>query len=191
MASLEQLLADLTSGDDVRAEAAVPALTVHGVEAITALLNLLHHPSIDHRWWAVRALAEFKDSSAQAGIRRALADPQASVAQCAALALKGHPSPDSLNSLLLALTRGDRLLSRLAADAMAALGQEAIETLARLAQHDDPQVRIEAVRALADVRHPDAVGPLFLALGDSSQMVIHWAERGLTRLGMEMAFFSP
>lgn len=191
MGSLEQSLADLTSGDDARAEAAVPALTIHGDEAVAALLKLTRHSTIDERWWAVRAISAFETPAALSGLQRALNDPDPSVAQCAARGLRDHPDRTSIAVLVDAMQSKDRLLARLAADALSALGPEAIESLARAAKHRDPQVRIEAVRALAEMHHPDAIGPLFLALGDSSQIVNHWAETGLSRLGMEMTFFSP
>jgi HEAT repeat protein len=52
-------------------------------------------------------------------------------------------------------------------------------------------VRIEVVRALAKMQHPDAIGPLFRSIDDPSSLVQHWAEEGLDRLGIGMAFFQP
>ena len=50
MLSLEELLADLTSGDETRAENAVPALVELGEGAFPALRDLLVSPDVDQRW---------------------------------------------------------------------------------------------------------------------------------------------
>jgi len=191
MAPLEQLLSDLTSGDDARAEAAVPALTVHGPAVIKALLELLASPLEDHRWWSCRALAAFPQPQATAGLMQSLSDPKLAVRRCAALGLRQRPSPTAIEPLLSALAADDALLRRLAADALATVGPPAIPGLEHAANTGQPAVRIEAVRALAEMRHPDALSPLFRLIEDPSSMVQHWAEEGLERLGIGMAFFRP
>ncbi len=191
MANLDQLIADLTSGDDARAEAAVPALTVHGDRALAALLDASDSPIADRRWWIVRALAEFPHEAAGEALIDALSDPDDAVRHCASLGLKQNPRPEAVPVLVDLLGASDRMLSRLAADALAALGAEAVPALDRAARDDDPAVRIEAVRALANMRHPDAIGPLFKSIDDPSSVVTHWAEEGLDRLGIGMEFFSP
>lgn len=191
MADLDQLLADLTSGDDARAEAAVPALTVHGDKAVKALTQAADTPLSDRRWWIIRALAEFDQPDAQQVLLNGLKDPEAAVQHCAALALKQNPTPDAVLDLIGLLGSGDRLLARLASDALAAVGEEAVQPLDQAARDEDPAVRIEAVRALANMEHPDAIGPLFKSIDDPSTMVCHYAEEGLDRLGIGMAFFTP
>ncbi len=191
MSDLQGLIADLTSGDDARAEASIPALTVLGETAIESLLELLDAPIPDRRWWAVRALAAFPQASAGDGLCRALRDPDISVRQCAAVGLREQPTPKALTPLIDALRDPDRLLRRTAGDALAALGPEASAALAKASKDPDPSVRIEAVRALAQMRHPDAIEPLFRAIDDPSSVVVHWAEEGLDRLGIGMIFFKP
>ena len=191
MADLDQLLADLTSGDDARAEAAIPALTVHGGEAVKALTRALDTPVSDHRWWVIRALAEFDDPGARKALMDGLKDPDPAVRQCAALALQRNPTADAMLDLIDLLDSDDRLLSRLASDALASVGSAAVPALDQAARDDNPAVRIEAVRALANMEHPDAIGPLFKSIDDPSSMVCHHAEEGLDRLGIGMSFFSP
>ena len=58
MLTLDGLLAALTSGDETRAEAAVPDLVEFGQEAFPALRELLASKDADHRWWALRTLAQ-------------------------------------------------------------------------------------------------------------------------------------
>jgi HEAT repeat protein len=191
MASLEQLLSDLTSGDDARAEAAVPALTIHGGPAIHSLRQLLDAPLEDHRWWACRALAALPHEAAGAGLVQALANPSLAVRQCAALGLRQRPDPTAINPLLDSLQNEDTLLRRLAGDALAAAGRQAIPGLVQAVEQGPAAVRIEVVRALAKMQHPDAIGPLFRSIDDPSSLVQHWAEEGLDRLGIGMAFFQP
>ncbi|MGA9191453.1 MAG: HEAT repeat domain-containing protein [Anaerolineales bacterium] len=192
MAELDQLLEDLSSEDEDRAQAAIPALSVHGPAAIEALTQLLDSPIADRRWWATYALSAFKaEPEAQKAIIRMLRDPDNAVQQCAALALKHNPSLDALSQLLVALHSKDRLTARLAGDALAALGAPAVPQLAEASKDPMPAVRIEAVRALAEMRHPDAIGPLFKCIDDPSSVVTHWAEEGLDRLGIGMMFFNP
>lgn len=191
MASLEQLLADLTSGDEARAEAAVPALTVHGETAAQALRELLTAPQSEHRWWATRALAKFPQSAARSALLQSLSDPDDSVRQCAALSLQHNPTRRAISPLTETLASEDRLLARLAANALAAIGAPAVPALDAAARAEDPRVRIEAVRALAHIKHPDVIGPLFKSIDDPSTVVQHWAEQGLDRLGLGMTFFSP
>lgn len=191
MAAIEQLLSDLKSGDEDRAEAAIPALQAHGRQAIQSLVQLLRSPIVDHRWWAARALAEFPTPNAHQALIQALDDPAAEVRQCAALALQHNPSPEATPKLIAALSAGDRLLARLAADALAAVGAEAVPALSEAAKHEDGRVRIEAVRALATMHEPEAIGPLFEAIDDPSGIVQYWAEEGLDALGIGMSFFNP
>jgi HEAT repeat protein len=192
MAELNQLLQDLSSEDEDRAQAAVPALTVHGKAAVDALLTLLDSPISDRRWWATYALSAFKDDpEAKKAIIRMLHDGDYAVQQCAALALKHNPTLDALGALMDTLHSDDRLTARIAGDALASLGAAAVPPLAKASKDSSPAVRIEAVRALAEMRHPDAIGPLFKCIDDPSSVVTHWAEEGLDRLGIGMMFFNP
>jgi HEAT repeat protein len=92
---------------------------------------------------------------------------------------------------LEALQNEDTLLRRLAGDALAAAGRQAIPGLVQAVEQGPAAVRIEVVRALAKMQHPDAIGPLFRSIDDPSSLVQHWAEEGLDRLGIGMAFFQP
>jgi HEAT repeat protein len=167
-------------------------LAAFGDAAIDELLSLLISDKPDHSWWAVRALAEFEQPSAQDALCRVLADgnPPA-LRHCAAMGLRENPTPKALPALISALHEKDRLLSRLAADALAALGASAIPELQEAIQSTDPSVRIEAVRALAKMHDPQTIGALFSVLEDPSSLVTYWAEKGLDDLGVGMVFFEP
>lgn len=192
MADLQNLLDDLASGDEDRAQAAVPALTMHGSKAVQALASLVRSPIADRRWWAAYALAAFQgDRLAQDLLIQTLEDSTDAVRQCAALALKQNPTASAVEPLVRLMRGHDRLAARLAGDALGAVGVAAVPALTRASKDPNPGVRIEAVRALAQMKHPDAIGPLFNCLDDPSSVVSLWAEEGLDRLGIGMIFFKP
>ncbi|HEY42683.1 MAG TPA: HEAT repeat domain-containing protein [Anaerolineae bacterium] len=191
MTELQFILNELTSGDDDRAEVVVPHVARLGTTAVDSLLALLESSSSDHRWWATRALAVIDHPQAQDGIQRALGDHDPAVRQCAALCLRLHPTPSAISTLVNALHDRDRLVARLAADALVAIGPVAIQALSMTMESPDPGVRIEAVRALAAMEDPQAIHALFAALDDPSPLVGYWAEQGLERLGVGMVFFKP
>ena len=188
---LQSLLSDLTSGDDDRAEGVVPALSQYGELALKALFMLLDDKSADKRWWAVRALAEFDAPKVGESLSQALTDPDQSVRQCAAIALRHHPTPNAINLLVEALNNEDRLFARLSGDALAAIGKPAILALTQALQSANPSVRGEATRALALMEIPETIPILIDASEDPSTMVQHWIDEGLNRLGVGMIFFEP
>lgn len=187
----QRLVAELLSGDELRAEAAVEALARLGPPALDALLPALRSDSPEARWWATRAVAAIPDRRSTAALTEALDDPDASVRQAAALGLRLQPSPDAADRLARLLTDDDPITARLASDALAALGPRALTHLTAAARSPDAGARIHAVRALARAREPHAIPTLFEALEDPSAMVRHWAERGLEDLGVGMVFFPP
>jgi HEAT repeat protein len=188
---LQTLLKQLSSGDDLRAEVAVHALANRGETVLPWLYDELDSENPDQRWWAIAALAQIDHEQAREALKNGLSDPDPSVRQCAAFGLRRQPHQEALPDLVAALGASDRLLARLAADALIALGERALESITKALRSDDPAVRIEAARALAQMEDPAAIPPLFAALDDPSQLVVHWAERGLEKLGVGMMFFKP
>lgn len=191
MADVAGTIAELLCGDEVRAEAAATRLPSLGASALTSLLTLAHSPDGDSRWWATRALAGFQEPAVAPCLIERLSDPDAAVRQCAAVGLRVRPSLEALPALAGALWDPDPLVSRLAADALCAAGPEAIPHLQAALHSNYPRARLEAVRALAGLRHPRAIPSLFAALDDPSQLVQHWAEQGLEALGLGEVYFSP
>ena len=112
---LENLLSDLTSDDDVRAVAAVDALSALGKSALPALLEMRQDPDPNRRWWAIRVLSAIPDPEVPAYLQSALCDPDYTVRQCAALGLSQQPTVDSIPDLIRVLNDKDRLVARLAA----------------------------------------------------------------------------
>lgn len=175
----------------MRAERARTALASHGLEALPALLRLAQSETPDDRWWALRCLAEVYHPHADDSLLRGLYDAEVSVRQAAALALRDRPLAAAIPRLASMLDSADSLLSRLAGDALAAMGSVASPALAEAARSSSAATRIGAVRALAFNQDPDAVPALYAALDDDSSMVEHWAEDGLERRGLGMVYFPP
>lgn len=188
---LSVLLNAIDSGDDAQAEALVNSLDSQRVGDLEAVLTLLESDQPDHRWWAVRALAVFDQPAAWDALILSLGDTESTVRQCAALGLRLRPTPSAIPMLITAMGDKDPLVCRLAADALTAIGPMAIPMLDQSMQSQNQITRIEAARALAGIRNPQAIPALVAALNDSSSLVVHWAEQGLEWLGMEMLFFKP
>lgn len=189
MRPIDILIEDLTSGNEEQAESAIDELTQRSEEAVKALTDLLKSDNADHRWWAARSLASFSDDRATEGLIQALSDSAPAVQQCAALSLRLNPSSHAIPALCNLLDDKDRFLARLAGDALTAVGEIAIPSLAEAMQSERPQIRIEAARSLARMKREDAIPVLFKALDDPSSMVRHWVEEGLAELNIGMVFF--
>ncbi|HET7011175.1 MAG TPA: HEAT repeat domain-containing protein [Anaerolineales bacterium] len=191
MTDLAGTIRQLLGGDEARAEAAASLLPPFGPPALQKLLELTGASEADTRWWAARALAGFAEAATREALLRLLKDDDSAVRQCAALGLRLHPSSDSLPALLQAMADDDPLVARLAADAVTACGPEAVPHLESALRSEHPRVRIEAARALAELRHPSAIPALYFALRDPTPLVEHWATRGLEVLGQGMVYFKP
>jgi len=169
----------------------VQALAQEGLAAIPPLSHLLRSSDEDRRWWAVRAIAEIDHPNARTLLVQALHDPASAVRQCAAIGLRGHADEAALSALLEALGSPDRMLARLASDALAAAGSLAFEALIEALSSPNAEVRIGAARALARSGDGRTIPTLYAALDDSSALVRHYAEDGLERLGLGYVYFQP
>ena len=189
---MENLIAELTSGDDERAEVAAQNLIETGPDAVQPLKALLNAPDTDHRWWATRTLAGIDHPETTALLMRAFHDDDPAVRQCAALGLRGQPNVQAIPDLIAALDSDDRLLARLCAGALIALDDRAVPALLQVMENGSPRARLEAARALAEIGDRRAVGVFFRAIRDGdSSLVEYWADIGLERMGFGMAFFTP
>lgn len=189
MSGVSQLIGELLSGEEERAEAAALALSRQGEAALPAVLPLFDSPEGETRWWATRVAAAIPGRRASAAVAGALEDDDPAVRQAAALGLRLQPAPEAAESLARHLDDPDPLTARLASDALAALGPAALPQLRLSAGSSHPAVRINAVRSLALMKRNESIPDLFAALEDSSTIVRYWAERGLEDLGVGMVFF--
>ena len=191
MGTIENLISELTSGDDERAEACVGKVVAYGPAALPNLAKLLSSPEVDTRWWALRALAELRLPRARDLIIEALNDPETSVRQCAALGLRLQPDPRAVPILITALDHPDALYASLAAHTLVATGEPAVLPLINVLESGTHAARIEAVRALALIGDERSIPALFQALDEDSILMEFWASEGLERMGVGMTFYKP
>ncbi len=193
MASLEQLLADLTSGDEPRAENAAVQFVSHGEAGFQALISLSKSPDEDNRWWALRAICEFETPEVSTPLIAALQDPEDYVRTCAALGLRYHPDIIAIPELVDQLQSTNQLLEKVAGDALIAIGTPATPALIQLIE--DPQAphraKLEAVRVLSSTKDTAAIATLFKVSQEGSSLMQYWAEKGLDNMGIGMVFFDP
>jgi HEAT repeat protein len=183
-------LAELTSGDDERAEKAIPAIVGMGAAAIPFLLELSQSQNLDSRWWAVRALAA-SPHTRTSDLIPFLSDSNPEVRAAAALGLSHHPGADALPALIKTLGDSDPLTAGLAANALVKLGKPAVESLIEAAREGQSNVRILALRALSEIRDHRAIPVMMKCIQEDSAVLGYWAQLGLERLGLDMVYIKP
>ena len=188
---LQTLIANLISDDDELAVAAVDEISALGKAAIPGLLELLESPNPNERWWAIRVLSAIPDPAVPSRLRKALRDPDYTIRQCAALGLSQQPDIDSIQDLIDRLNDDDRLVARLSADALIAIGGPAVTDLIDTLEDAPQPSRIEAARALAVIGDTRAIPAMFGAWEVGSALIRHWVEQGFERMGVGMQFFKP
>ena len=202
MKAITGFLAELTCGNDERAEAVVERIVALPPAQVEELLEelqiLLVSPEADIRWWATRALAALPDARVVSLLVKVLEDEDASVRQCAALGLRLHARAQlsvllsqAIPALVTALADNDNLVARLASDALGEIGEAAVPALLEVMQSDLQQARLEAVRALAAIGDQRSIPVLFAALDEDSALMEYWATEALQRMGVGMMYFSP
>jgi HEAT repeat protein len=187
---LDELLADLTSGDETRAEDAVPGLVELGEEALPRLRGLLNSTDADQRWWALRTLAQSPQTRTE-WLLPLLEDSAPEVRQAAALGLCSHPDETAIRPLIRALNDSDSMTSDLARNALVVIGKRAIPFLLDVPKDAPQRARINALRAVAEIGDSSAIATLMAALEDDSVLMQYWAEEGLERLGLNMVYLKP
>jgi len=190
--ALKELLSDLLSGDETRAETAVEALIELGQHAIPTLMDLAHAPEADSRWWAVRTLAQSPHTRTEELIPFLLTDLAPEVRQCAALGLGIRHDESAIQPLVQALSDQDSMTSNLAMHALIKIGKEAVPALIDCVKNKSPQsARIQALRALAELRDHRAIPTMMQVMEEDSVLLQHWAKEGLERLGLDMVYIKP
>jgi HEAT repeat protein len=190
-ADLQSLITNLTSGDDRIAENSVEPIAALGESALPALFELIDSPDPEKRWWGLRALAVIPHPEVPPRLQEALHDPDLAVRQCAVLGLGQQPSAESIPDLIILLDDQDRLLARLAGDALIAVGEQAVPALSKTLENGSQRTKIEAARVLALIGDPSSIPVLFKAWQEGSAMIQHWVEEGFDRMGVGMQFFQP
>lgn len=192
MTELDALCAELICGDDARAEVAAARLPEFGSAALDAVRFLLKAQDADVRWWAIRAIAGFEYTGETiADLSAALEDESDEVRQVAAMAFCHHPDLQALAPLTWALSDPDPMTAKLASNALIMLGTQATPALLDVLNSGTYPARLEAVRALAEIKDPRAIPDLMKALETDSALMQYWAGLGLDHLGVGMLYFNP
>jgi HEAT repeat protein len=190
MAELSQLLADLSSGKDSLAEKAVEQIIALGKDGIPGLLNLRESKDEDTRWWAYCALGQLQDADVNWFIS-GLKDPSPEVRESSAMALCHTSHPKATLPLISALSDSDRMVTTLAGNALIGIGKEATLDLIKIMEEGSPPAKIEAARALAEIKDTRAIPALMAGSENGSEMVKFWSNQGLENLGVGMVYFTP
>lgn len=190
MPALQDLLDDLISGDESRAEAAVPALLSMDGDVVPALLDLTRSPDVDSRWWALRVLASSPHCLTE-WLIPFLNDPAPEVRQCAALGLAVKPDENASQPLVDALNDEDSMVGSLAVHALVKIGSAAVPSLIEAVKQGAQSQRIHALRALAEIRDHRAIPVMMQVMQEDSALLQHWAQEGLERLGLDMVYIKP
>jgi HEAT repeat protein len=187
---MQELLAELTSGDDTRAENSIPALIQLGMAAIPALLDLTHAEEVDSRWWAVRALAASPHTRTEYLIPL-LSDSAPQVRAAAALALCSHPHESAVEALIKTLADEDPLTAGLAGNALVKIGGPSVLSLLEVMKEAPTGIRISALRTLSEICDHRAIPVMMKSLSEESALLEYWAQEGLNRLGLNMVYIKP
>lgn len=190
VSDFRELLNDLLSGDEERAERASSSLIGMGEGPIPALMELSHSTDPESRWWAIRTLAQSPLLQID-WLIPFLGDPAPEVRQCAALGLGSRPDKRAIQALVGALSDEDNMVCSLAVKALTAIGREAVPSLIDQVKSAPPSARIHALRALAEIRDHRAIPAMMQAMEEESALLQYWAKEGLERLGLDMVYLKP
>lgn len=188
--SMHELLAELTSGDDTRAEKSIPAIVDLGMAAIPTLLELTRAEEVDSRWWAVRALAASPHTRTE-NLIPLLSDSASEVRAAAALALCNHPDESAIPALINTLSDEDSLTAGLAGNALVKIGNPSVPSLLTVMSEAPTGIRIIVLRALSEIRDHRAIPVMMKSLSEESAVLQYWAQEGLQRLGLDMVYGKP
>ena len=189
---MKALLADLTSGDDERAEQSILPLVELGNAAIEPLLDLTRSQDADMRWWAVRALAA-SPHTLTVDLIPLLNDSSSSVRAATALAILNHPSEEAIEALIQTLYDEDSLTAGLAGNALVKIGSPTTPNLLKVIEEAGTNIRILAIRALAEIKDHRAIPMMMKCLNDENESAViqYWAGQGLEKLGLDMVYIKP
>jgi HEAT repeat protein len=189
---MKELLADLTSGDDERAEKAITPLVQLGKIVIAPLLELTRSQNEDTRWWAIRALSASPHTQTL-DLIPLLNDSSSSVRAATALAIMNHPSEEATEALIKTLYDEDSLTANLASNALVKIGSPTTPNLLKVMEEANTNVRILAIRALAEIKDHRAIPIMMKCLNDENESAViqYWAVQGLDKLGLDMVYITP
>jgi HEAT repeat protein len=189
---MKELLEDLTSGDDARAEKSIIQLIELGNAAIQPLIDLTRSENADTRWWAVRALA-VSPHALTSHLIPLLSDSSSDVRAAAALAILNHPHEEAVDALVQTLYDKDSLTAGLAGNALTKIGKPSVPSLLKVMDEAETNIRIIAIRALVEIKDHRAIPTMMKCLNNENESAViqYWAVQGLDKLGLDMVYINP
>ena len=189
--SPDHLLAELLSGDEARAEAAVKALVAAGESVVTgtaepAALRRTRSPLVGSP--GTRGVCETSDRVVPAGVEGPCCR---SPGRWSAGSGRSPSIPAAAASLIRLLSDEDNVAAVMAVNALVKLGGEAVPQLLDEFEHAPRRGQIQILRTLSELRDPRAIRLMLSAQGQDSAAMQYWAQEGLERLGLNMVYLRP
>ena len=128
---------------------------------------------------------------ASAILLAALSDESEEVRQAAAMAFCHHPDPQAMPKLALTLNDLDPMTAKLASNALILLDKQATPELLSVLENGSHTGRLEAARALAEIKDTRAIPGLMKAYESGSAVMQYWAGLGLDNMGVGMIYLKP
>lgn len=157
-----------------------------------ALLELTRSQNEDTRWWAVRALSASPHTQTT-DLIPLLNDSSSSIRAATALAIMNHPSEEAIQALIKTLYDEDSLTASLASNALVKIGNPTTPSLLQVMEEANTNVRILAIRALAEIKDHRAIPVMMKCLNNENESAViqYWAVQGLDKLGLDMVYINP
>jgi HEAT repeat protein len=188
---MNDLIEAILSGDDVRAERALPTIAAHGDIAVSALARQIAGAHADARWWIARTLAAIPTPQSVLLLIQMMDDHDSDVRACAAMALGELHAVEGTDTLIAHLTDESAHVAEVCTMALSRLGTAAVSALVHALQDGDSPTRIRAAKALVPIESHEAIPALIHALDDNDAIVTYYAEDALFRMGVGTVLLKP
>ncbi len=107
------------------------------------------------------------------------------------MGLAAHPDESILPDLIAALHDPDPMTASLAGNALVKNGPAAVPALLEVLNEERQEVRILALRALVELKDQRSIPAMLKLVQEDSAIIVHWAQEGLERLGLNMVYIKP
>ena len=167
---MDELVRKAREGGFEQSSDAMYRLRRAGKAAVPALLGLLESRNPRTRRTALACLEGLAEKAHAPKLMVFLDDPDPSVRYCAARVLLEMGHQPAVDRLLETMAKGGRN-ALVAADHIKAAGRAAVPGLLGLLEAPDRDTRMGAVRALQEIKAPEAAPAIARLMGDSDRLV--------------------
>jgi len=188
---MNDMIEAILSGDDARAERALPTIAAYGDIAVSVLAQQMAGADADARWWMARTLAAIPTPQSALLLIQMMDDRNSDVRACAAMALGELRAAEGVDALITHLADESVHVAEICTTALSRLGTAAVLALVRALQDGDSPTRIRAAKALVSIESHEAIPALIHALDDDNAIVTYYAEDALLRMGVGTVLLKP